>query len=66
MERIILHVDTNNAFLSWTAVDLLKQGKKDIRLIPSCIGGDETSRKGIVVSRSDSAKKAGVKTPAFY
>lgn len=59
--RIIFHIDVNNAFLSWTAVDLLKQGYKDIRLVPSCIGGDETSRKGIVVSRSDSAKKAGVK-----
>ena len=38
MERQILHVDVNNAFLSWTAVDMLKQGSKiDIREIPSII-----------------------------
>ena len=26
-ERIVFHIDVNNAFLSWTAVLLLKQGK---------------------------------------
>ena len=32
MERQILHVDVNNAFLSWTAVEMLKNGSKvDIR-----------------------------------
>ena len=42
MERIIMHIDVNNAFLSWTAVDLLKKGYPvDIRTIPSVIGGDE-------------------------
>ena len=51
MERQILHVDVNNAFLSWTAVEMLKQGSKiDIREIPSVIGGDETKRAGIVFS----------------
>ena len=36
MERYILHVDVNNAFLSWTAVDMLSKGEKiDIRQIPS-------------------------------
>ena len=31
-ERIILHIDVNNAFLSWTAVDMIKNGHKiDIR-----------------------------------
>ena len=28
MERQILRVDVNNAFLSWTAVEMLKQGSK--------------------------------------
>ena len=28
MERQILHVDVNNAFLSWTAVEMLKNGSK--------------------------------------
>lgn len=42
MERQILHVDVNNAFLSWTAVEMLKQGSKiDIREIPSVIGGEK-------------------------
>ena len=45
MERYILHVDVNNAFLSWTAVDMLSKGEKiDIRQIPSIIGGDEERR----------------------
>ncbi len=39
MERKILHVDVNNAFLSWTAVNMLKNGASiDIRTIPSIIG----------------------------
>ena len=34
MERIIMHIDVNNAFLSWTAVKLLYDGyKTDIRKI---------------------------------
>ena len=51
MERIILHVDANNAFLSWTAVWMLKNGyDKDIRNRYAIIGGDESLRKGIVLS----------------
>ena len=61
--RIIFHVDVNNAYLSWTAVKLLKEGyKRDIRLIPSVIGGDEDSRHGIVLAKSPVAKKMGVKS----
>ena len=58
MERKILHVDVNNAFLSWTAVDLLKKGYQiDIRTIPSIVGGDEERRSGIVLAKSPIAKK---------
>ena len=61
--RIIFHVDVNNAYLSWTAIKLLKEGyKEDIRLIPSVIGGDEDSRHGIVLAKSPVAKKMGVKS----
>ena len=28
MKRIILHIDVNNAFLSWTAIYKLKNGEK--------------------------------------
>lgn len=61
--RVIFHVDVNNAFLSWTALDLLRQGSTvDIRKIPAVIGGDETKRHGIVVAKSPVAKKMGVVT----
>lgn len=62
-ERIIFHVDVNNAFLSWTAVLLLKKGYPiDIREIPSIIGGSETERRGIVLAKSPVAKRFGIKT----
>ena len=62
-ERIIFHIDVNNAFLSWTAVYLLKNGfNKDIRKVPSIIGGDEHSRRGIVLAKSPVAKKYGIVT----
>ena len=63
MSKIIFHIDVNNAFLSWTAVYLLKEGyKKDIRKIPAVIGGDEKQRKGIVLAKSPIAKKYGIVT----
>lgn len=63
MERIIMHIDVNNAFLSWTAIDLLNKGSKyDIRGSYAVIGGDETNRSGIVLAKSMPAKKLGIKT----
>ena len=60
-DRVVFHIDVNNAFLSWTAVYLLKNGyKKDIRKVPSVIGGEEHSRHGIVLAKSPVAKKLGV------
>ena len=36
MKKIIMHIDVNNAFLSWSACDMLKHGYKiDIRNINS-------------------------------
>lgn len=62
-ERIVFHIDVNNAFLSWTAVLLLKNGyKQDIRKIPSIIGGDEKQRHGIVLAKSPVAKRFGIVT----
>lgn len=61
--RIIFHIDVNNAFLSWSAVKLLNEGHEiDIRTIPSVIGGDESKRHGIVLAKSPVAKKYGIKT----
>ena len=63
MQKQILHVDVNNAFLSWTAVDMLKQGSNiDIREIPAVIGGDENRRAGIVLAKSPKAKMFGITT----
>ena len=63
MKRIILHIDVNNAFLSWTAVDMLNHGYSiDIRDRYSVIGGDEDSRRGIVLAKSNLCKARGVVT----
>lgn len=62
-QRQILHVDVNNAFLSWTATQKLKEGYAiDIREIPAVIGGDEERRSGIVLAKSMKAKACGVVT----
>ena len=61
--KIIMHIDVNNAFLSWTAVLYLKKGSKiDIRKTYAVIGGDEKARHGIVLAKSMPAKKRGVVT----
>ena len=58
-----MHIDVNNAFLSWSALDLLSKGETlDIRTIPAIIGGDETKRSGIVLAKSNFAKKFGIVT----
>lgn len=63
MNRVILHVDVNNAFLSWTATYMLKNGYKyDIRNRYAIIAGDESKRRGIVLAKSNLCKKCGVVT----
>ncbi|HPE14526.1 MAG TPA: DNA polymerase IV [Bacilli bacterium] len=63
MENIIFHIDVNNAFLSWTAIDYLNHGYKyDIRKMVAVIGGNEERRAGIVLAKSIEAKKCNIKT----
>ena len=63
MTPIIFHIDVNSAYLSWTAVEQLKNGAlKDLREIPSIIGGDQKSRHGVVLAKSIPAKKYGIRT----
>ena len=63
MERQILHVDVNNAFLSWTAIERLRLGEElDIRTIPAIIGGDEATRHGVVLAKSIKAKEFGIRS----
>lgn len=62
-QKQILHIDVNNAFLSWTAIDRLEAGETlDIRNIEAIIGGDESKRSGIVLAKSVKAKMKGVTT----
>lgn len=63
MTPIIFHIDVNSAYLSWTAVEKLKNGSKiDLREIPCIIGGDQKSRHGVVLAKSIPAKKYGIRT----
>ena len=60
--RLIFHVDVNSAFLSWESAKRVRNGEEDLRLIPSAIGGDRESRRGVILAKSIPAKKMGVKT----
>ena len=63
MTPIIFHIDVNSAYLSWTAVEKLKNGARvDLREIPAIIGGDQKSRHGVVLAKSSPAKKYGIRT----
>ena len=63
MSQIIFHIDVNSAYLSWTAVEQLKNGAKvDLREIPAIIGGDQKSRHGVVLAKSPAAKRYGIRT----
>ncbi len=61
-DRLIFHVDVNSAYLSWESTRRVRQGLHDLRLVPSCIGGDPNSRRGIVLAKSIPAKKYNIKT----
>ena len=62
MSRIIFHIDVNSAFLSWSAVKMVMEGKPDIRLVPSVVSGDPNDRRSIITAASMPAKKLGIKT----
>lgn len=63
MAPIIFHIDVNSAYLSWTAVEQLKNGAAvDLRVIPAIIGGDQKSRHGVVLAKSPAAKRYGIRT----
>ena len=62
MRRIIFHIDVNSAFLSWTAVKMVNEGKSDIREVPSVVSGDPSDRRSIITAASIPAKKLGIKT----
>lgn len=57
MDRVILHSDINACYAS---VELLVQ--PELRGRPVAVGGDEERRHGIVLAKTEEAKRAGVKT----
>lgn len=60
---IVMHVDVNSAFLSWTAAYEKQLGiERDIRGVPAVIGGNEQNRHGIVLAKSMPAKKYKIQT----
>ena len=63
-QKIIFHIDVNSAFLSWEAVHrmTMEGEEKDLRLIPSIVGGDREQRHGVVLAKSTPAKKFGIVT----
>lgn len=61
-KRIVFHIDVNSAFLSWTATQMVNEGKEDIRLVPSVISGDPNKRTSVVLAKSIPAKKYKINT----
>lgn len=60
--RLIFHIDVNSAFLSWEASRRVQTGQPDLRLIPSCIGGEPDRRTSVVLAKSIPAKRYGIRT----
>lgn len=63
MDKIIMHIDVNSAYLSWSALEKLHNGSgTDLRTIPAVIGGDMAKRHGVVLAKSIPAKAYGIVT----
>ena len=57
MDRVILHSDINSCYAN---IELLFA--PELRGRPMAVGGDAERRHGIVLSKTEEAKRAGVKT----
>lgn len=64
IKPVYFHIDVNNAFLSWEALYRMQElgETEDIRNQNAIIGGDISKRHGVVLAKSQSAKKYGIKT----
>ena len=61
------HIDVNSAFLSWSAADhLLMGGTTDYRTIHAAVARPSKDGRGIILAKSESAKKLGVITGGAY
>ena len=63
-DTVYFHIAVNNAFLSWEALYRMRElgETEDIRLQDAIIGGDISKRHGVVLAKSQSAKKYGIRT----
>lgn len=61
---VYFHIDVNNAYLSWEALYRMRElgETQDIRELDAIIGGDISKRHGVVLAKSQSAKRYGVRT----
>ncbi len=57
MERVILHSDINACYVSIELLD-----RPELRGLPVAVGGSAEARHGIILAKSDEAKRCGVKT----
>lgn len=57
MERIVIHSDLNNFYAS-----VERKLRPELKGVPLAVGGNKEERKGIVLAKSEEAKKFGVKT----
>ena len=57
MERTILHSDINACYVSIELID-----RPELRGLPVAVGGDVQARHGIILAKSEEAKRCGVKT----
>ena len=62
--QVYFHIDVNNAFLSWEALYRMQElgETEDIRKQDAIIGGDISKRHGVVLAKSQSAKRYGIRT----
>lgn len=63
-DKVFFHIDVNSAYLSWEAANRKKMniGGPDLINIPSAVAGNPERRSGIILAKSQSAKKFGIKT----
>lgn len=57
MERIVIHSDLNNFYAS-----VERKLRPELNGLPLAVGGNSEERKGIVLAKSEEAKKYGIKT----
>lgn len=57
MERIVIHSDLNNFYAS-----VERKLRPELAGVPLAVGGNKEERKGIVLAKSEEAKRCGVKT----